>query len=85
MINYYFSQFIKKTDWTGPNRARPMGVRPPGANGGTGSVFSNLDRLGPAHVDRVGPWTVNRARPWTVRVWTEPDRFQITRSNLILI
>jgi hypothetical protein len=38
-----------------------VGVRPPGANGGTGSVFSNLDRLGPARVDRAGPWTVDRS------------------------
>jgi hypothetical protein len=57
MINYYFSQFIKKIgpDQTEPCPSRPVGVQPPGANGETGSVFSNLDRLGPARMDRVGP------------------------------
>jgi hypothetical protein len=50
MINYYFSQFIKKkSDWTGPWTvpSRPVEVRHPGANDGTSSIFSNLDRLGP--------------------------------------
>jgi hypothetical protein len=63
MINYYFFQFIKKN---GPDRTGPwtvpsclVGVRPLGANGGTGSIFSNLNRLGPAHMNRAGrgPWT----------------------------
>jgi hypothetical protein len=55
MINYYFFQFIKKK--FGPDRgpSRPVGVRPPGTNGGTGSVFSNLDQLRPDRVDRAGP------------------------------
>jgi hypothetical protein len=45
-----------------------VGVRPPGANGGTDSGFLNLDRLGPDRTDRAGPWTVrDRAGPWTVR------------------
>jgi hypothetical protein len=60
MINYYFFQFIKKNR-TGPDRARPVpsrGFRPLGANGGTGSDFSNLDRIRPTRVDRAGPWTV---------------------------
>jgi hypothetical protein len=73
MINYYFFQFIKKnSDQTGPWTvpSRPVGVRPPGANGGTSSVFSNLDRLGSDRVDR-GPFgTVNR--PGLDR--TGPDR-----------
>jgi hypothetical protein len=64
MINYYFSQFIKKfgPDRTGPWTvpSRPVRVRPPGANDGTGSIFSNLDRLGPVRVDRAGSWTVDR-------------------------
>jgi hypothetical protein len=42
---------------------RPVGVRPPGANGGTGSVFSNLDRFGPDRVDCAGPWTVRDRGP----------------------
>jgi hypothetical protein len=46
------------------------GVRPPRANGGTGSVFLNLDRLGPNHVDRAGPCTVDR--PGLDRA--DPDR-----------
>jgi hypothetical protein len=63
MINYYFFQFIKKNfepDRTGPwtVSSRPVGVRTPGANSGTGSIFSNLDRLGLDRVDRAGPWTV---------------------------
>jgi hypothetical protein len=55
MINYYFFQFIKKK--FGPDRTvdRPVGVQLPEANGGTGSVFSNLDRLRPDRVDRAGP------------------------------
>jgi hypothetical protein len=48
---------------------RPVGVRPPGANGGTGSIFSHLDRLGPDRVDR-GPWTVQDRGPSGF----EPDR-----------
>jgi hypothetical protein len=42
-------------DRTGP--CRPIGVRPPGGNGGTDSIFSSLDRLGPSRLDRAGPWT----------------------------
>jgi hypothetical protein len=63
MINYYFYHFIKKIRL---DRALPVGVRPPGANGGTDSVFSNLNRLESARVDRAGPWIV--------RVWTGPDQ-----------
>jgi hypothetical protein len=59
MINYNFFQFIKKK--FGPDR--PVGVRPPRANGGTGSGFSNLDRLGPDRADRAGPWTVRDRGP----------------------
>jgi hypothetical protein len=88
MINYNFFQFIKKK--FGPDRTvdRPVGVRPPGANGGTGSGFSNLDRLGPDRADRAGPWTVDRAGPWTVRVWTGPTRtgpYSILYHNLSVI
>jgi hypothetical protein len=63
MINYYFSQFIKKK--FGPDRgpSRFARVRPPWANGGTDSVFSNLDLLGSTRVDRAEPWTVDRAGP----------------------
>jgi hypothetical protein len=71
MINYYFFQFIKKNSDRTVNRL--VGVRTPGANNGTGSVFSNLDRLGSGRVDR--------ARPWTVRVWTGPDRLQTIRNE----
>jgi hypothetical protein len=51
----------KISDRTGPwtVSSRPMGVRPPRANGGTGSIFSNLDHLGP---DRE-PWTADRVGP----------------------
>jgi hypothetical protein len=58
MINNYFFQFIKKNR---PDRTvdRPVGVRPPGANNGTCSIFSNLDRLRPTHVDRGPSRTVN--------------------------
>jgi hypothetical protein len=45
------------------DRAGPWTVQ--GANGETGSVFSNLDRLGLDSLDRAGPWTV--------RVWTGPS------------
>jgi hypothetical protein len=78
MINYYFFQFIKKKIRTGPwtVTSRPVGVRPPGANCGTGLVFSNLDRLGPNRVDR---------RPWTVRDCGlsrfGPDRLQYSNRN----
>jgi hypothetical protein len=70
-----FSIYKKKIlDRTGPRTGpdRPVGVRPPGANGGTGSVFSNLDRLGPDRLDRLdrGPWTVRDRGPSGF----EPDR-----------
>jgi hypothetical protein len=52
-----------------------VGVRPPGANGGTDLVFSNLDRLGPDRVDRAGPWTV--------RIWTGPARLQYSNACII--
>jgi hypothetical protein len=55
-------------DRTGPCPSRPVGVRPPGANGGTDSIFSNLDRVGPVRMDRAGSWTVDRFGPWTARV-----------------
>jgi hypothetical protein len=72
MINYYFFQFIKKN--FGPDRgsSRPVGVRPPGANGGTGSVFSNFNRLGPNRMDRGPCGSVDR--PGLDR--TGPDRLQ---------
>jgi hypothetical protein len=38
----------------------PVGVRPPEANGGTDSDFSNLDRLGPDRADRGPCGTVDR-------------------------
>jgi hypothetical protein len=52
MINYYFFNLLKKTDRIVD---RPVGVRLPEANGGTSSVFLNLNRLRPINVDRVGP------------------------------
>jgi hypothetical protein len=53
---------------------RPVGVRPPDANGGTSSVFLNLDRLESNCVDRAGPLTV--------RVWTGPVRLQtLVKTN----
>jgi hypothetical protein len=59
-----------------------VGVRPPGANGGTGSVFSNLDRLGPDHLDRAGPWTVRDRGPSGFGPdRSGPDRLQYSRSN----
>jgi hypothetical protein len=65
MINYYFFQFIKK------KRIGPDGpVRPPGVNGGTDSVFLNLDHIESDHMDRAGPWTA--------RIWTGSDRLQIS-------
>jgi hypothetical protein len=56
---------------------RPVGVRPPGANGGTSLIFLSLDRLGPSRVDRAGPWTA--------RVWTDPDRLQNTSALLVIL
>jgi hypothetical protein len=35
MINYYFFQFV---------------IQPPGANGGSCSIFPSLDRLGPSRL-----------------------------------
>jgi hypothetical protein len=46
-----------------PVSPHPVGVRPPVANGGMNSIFSNLDRLGPDRVDRAGPWTVDCGPP----------------------
>jgi hypothetical protein len=55
MINYYFFRFVKKNlDRIGPCLSRPVAVRPPKVNAGTGSIFSSLDRLVPSRVVR-GP------------------------------
>jgi hypothetical protein len=50
MINYYFFNSLKKTDWVVDRTIPSCRVRPPEVNG--------LDRLRPAHVNRAGPWTV---------------------------
>jgi hypothetical protein len=75
MINYYFSQFIKKkfgSDQT-VDRPVPWGSGLRGANGGTSSIFSNLDRLKSDRVDRAGPWTIR----------FEPDRSsKLQNSNV---
>jgi hypothetical protein len=63
MINYYFFQFIKKDRTVD----RPVRVRPPRANDETGSIFSNLDRLGPDRVDR-RPSGFGPDRPGTDRL-----------------
>jgi hypothetical protein len=57
MINYYFSQFIKKnSDWTRPerglSRSVPWGSGPPGANGGTNSI---VFEFGPSRPEPCGP------------------------------
>jgi hypothetical protein len=46
-----------------PVPSRSMGVRPPGAYGGTCLIFLSLDHLGPSRVDRAGLWTVPTRGP----------------------
>jgi hypothetical protein len=70
MINYYFFQFKKNNNRTGPDRVRPVGVRPPGQRWDVFGFFSNLNRLGPARMDRE-PSGFEPNRPGL-------DRFQIT-------
>jgi hypothetical protein len=62
MINYYFFQFKKNNNRTGPDRVRPVGVRPPGQRW---DVFGFFE-FEPSRTGLCGPWTV--------RIWTEPAR-----------
>jgi hypothetical protein len=57
MLNYYFPQFIKKIgpDQTEPNRARPVGVRPPGGQRWDGFGFF---KFGPSRTDPYGPYGI---------------------------
>jgi hypothetical protein len=62
MINYYFFQFIKKTDQTRSDRARPIPSRGGPTSGGQRWDGFNFFKFGPPSTDLCGPCgTVDRA------------------------